>query len=94
MNVLTKITDLIVGRNRVEFVGVSGSGKSTILKVLKEKKDISPQEVDIKTHGTHTFLGEFEGLKIRCIDYAGTEDVVSDPEFFNLIKNSHYVIYI
>lgn len=94
MNALIKFFDWFVGRNRVEFVGVSGSGKSTILKVLEKRKDISPQEIEKMTNGTHTFLGEFEGVKIRCIDYQGREDVVSNPKFYNIIEDSHYVIYI
>ena len=90
---MSKLFDWVFNRKRVVLMGISGSGKTTFLEVLKTKKDVDPKKIN-KTTVRDTLSVSFNGHKIRSIDTAGSIDIYEGNKYSEDLNNAKYYIYI
>ena len=91
---MSRFFDRLFNRKRVVFMGLSGSGKTTFLEVLKTKKDVDPKEINTNSRGRDTLSISFNGHKIRSIDMAGSIEVYKSDKYSEDLNNAKYYIYI
>ena len=91
---MSKFFDWFFNRKRVVFMGLSGSGKTTFLEVLKKKKNVNPKEIDLKTSFRDTLSMSFNGHNIHSIDEAGSDDIYKGHKYTEDLNNAKYYIYI
>lgn len=97
-NTVSKFKELIYRlrgkRKKIFLMGYSHSGKTTILKVLNDKRNVTPQEIEQNTNGTVPYKIEYGSFLITSNDRAGREEVYYQPEFDKIIKDSNYFLYV
>ena len=91
---MSRFFDWVFNRKRIVFMGLSGSGKTTFLEVLKKKKDITPKDINTKTSIRDTLSISFNGHNIHSIDAAGSVDLYKGHKYSDDLDNAQYYIYI